>query len=159
MSIQEADAHTLVALINLRDIAERLGHPYSIVSEMLDVRNRALAEVTRADDFVVSSRLVSLMLAQISETKELNDVFNDLLTPEGSEIYLKPASDFVSLGTPLNFYTVVEAARRRGEIAVGYRVVAQANDADRGYGVVMNPNKAALITFGDGDRMIVVAQS
>jgi len=159
MSIQEADAHTLVALINLRDIADRLGHPYSIVSEMLDVRNRALAEVTRADDFVVSGRLVSLMLAQISETKELNDVFNDLLTPEGSEIYLKPAADFVSLGTPLNFYTVVEAARRRGEIAVGYRVAQHANDADRGYGVVMNPNKAAQITFADGDRMIVLAES
>jgi voltage-gated potassium channel Kch len=159
MSIQEADAHTLVALINLRDIAERMGHPYSIVSEMLDLRNRALAEVTRADDFVVSSRMVSLMLAQISETKELNDVFNDLLTPEGSELYLKPAEDYVALGRPLNFYTVVEAARRRGEIAVGYRVAEHANDADRAYGVVMNPNKAGLNTFREGDRMIVVAQS
>jgi len=159
MSIQEADAHTLVALINLRDIADRLGHPYSIVSEMLDVRNRALAEVTRADDFVVSSRLVSLMLAQISETKELNSVFNDLLTPEGSEFSLNPAADYVNLGVPLNFYTVVEAARRRGEIAVGYRVAEHANDADKLYGVVMNPNKAALSTFCDGDRVIVVAES
>jgi hypothetical protein len=146
-------------LIYLRDIANRMGHPYSIVSEMLDVRNRALAEVTRADDFVVSSRMVSLMLAQISETKELNDVFNDLLTPEGSELYLKPAEDYVALGKPLNFYTVVEAARRRGEIAVGYRVAEHANDADRAYGVVMNPNKAALNAFCEGDRMIVVAQS
>ena len=159
MSIQEADAHTLVALINLRDMADRLGHPYSIVSEMLDVRNRALAEVTRADDFVVSGRLVSLLLAQISETKELNDVFNDLLTPEGSELYLKPAADYVNLGTPLNFYTVVEAARRRGEIAVGYRVAGYANDADRAYGVVMSPNKAAINQFSEGDRIIVVAES
>jgi ion channel POLLUX/CASTOR len=159
MSIQEADAHTLVALLNLRDIADRLGHTFSIVSEMLDVRNRALAEVTRADDFVVSSRMVSLMLAQISETKELNAVFNDLLTPEGSELYLKPAGDYVALGKPLNFYTVVEAARRRGEIAVGYRVADHANDADRAYGVVINPNKAALATFSYGDRMIVVAEA
>ncbi len=159
MGIQEADAHTLVSLINLRDLADRLGHPYSIVSEMLDVRNRALAEVTRADDFVVSGRLVSLMLAQISETKELNDVFNDLLTPAGSELYLKPVSDFVALGQPLNFYTVVEAARRRGEIAVGYRVAQHANDPDRAYGVVMNPNKSALAVFREADRIIVVAES
>ncbi len=159
MSIQEADAHTLVALINLRDFADRLGHPYSIVSEMLDVRNRALAEVARADDFVVSGRMVSLMLAQISETKELNDIFNDLLTPEGSELYLKPASDYVKLGVPLNFYTVVEAARRHGEVAVGYCLAAHANLSDRGYGVVLSPNKAALNTFRAGDRMIVVALS
>ena len=36
-------------------------------SEMLDLRNRALAEVTRADDFIVSARLVSLLMAQVAE--------------------------------------------------------------------------------------------
>ena len=38
---------------------------------MLDVRNRELAEVTQADDFIVSDKLVSLMLAQVSENKDL----------------------------------------------------------------------------------------
>ena len=47
--------------------------------------------------------------------------FAELIDPEGSELYLKPADEYVEPGVPLNFYTVVEAARRRGEVAVGYR--------------------------------------
>src|SRR5207244_13161439 len=117
---QEADSRTLVTLLHLRDIAEQRGHRFNIVSEMLDVRNRQLAEVTRADDFIVSDNLVSLMLAQIAENKELSAVFQDLFDAEGNELYLKPAGDYVELERPVSFYTVVEAARRRGEVASGY---------------------------------------
>ena len=156
---QQADARTLVTLLHLRDIADRHGHPFSIVSEMLDVRNRALAEVTKADDFIVSDKLVSLMLAQISENKQLNAVFTDLFDPEGSEVYLKLAANYVKTGEPVNFYTVVEAARMRGEVAMGYRVTAHGNDAARSYGVVVNPDKAELITFADWDRIIVLAEN
>ena len=53
----------------------QVGRTFSIVSEMLDVRNRELAEVARADDFIVSARVLSLLLAQIAETPELADVF------------------------------------------------------------------------------------
>jgi hypothetical protein len=93
LSREEADAHTLMTLLHLRDIAQKCNHSFAIVSEMLDIRNRNLAEVTRADDFVVSDNLVSLMLAQISECRHLNAVFADLFDPEGSEIYLRPAGD------------------------------------------------------------------
>jgi len=156
---QQADARTLVTLLHLRDIADRFGHPFSIVSEMLDVRNRALAEVTKADDFIVSDKLVSLMLAQISENKELNAVFTDIFDPEGSEIYLKLAANYVVIGEPVNFYTVVEAARLRGEVAIGYRITALANDASRAYGVAVNPDKSQPITFAEWDRIIVLAEN
>lgn len=155
---QQADARTLITLLHLREIAERAGHPFSIVSEMLDVRNRNLAEATRADDFIVSDRLVSLMMAQVSENKALNAIFADIFDPEGSEIYLKPATDYVKPGVPVNFYTVVEAARRRNEVAIGYRLHAYANDAGRAYGVVVNPDKSDTVTFTERDRIVVVAE-
>ena len=158
LEAQQADARMLVTLLHLRDIAERGGHDFSIVSEMLDVRNRALAEVTQADDFIVSDKLISLMLSQVSENKELNAVLADIFDPEGSEIYLKPASDYVSLGEPLNFYTVVEAGRQRGEVALGYRLRAQANDPSKMYGVKVNPPKSVSLTFAEGDRIIVLAE-
>ena len=156
---QRADARTLITLLHLRDIAARLGHDFSIVSEMLDIRNRALAEVTRADDFIVSDRLVSLMLAQVSENKHLNAVFADIFDPEGAEIYLKPAGDYVRLGEPIDFYTVVEAARRRGEVALGYRLKADAEDAAKGYGVAVNPDKSRGVIFAPDDRIVVLAES
>ncbi|HLB49529.1 MAG TPA: hypothetical protein VJL59_21155 [Anaerolineales bacterium] len=156
---QQADAHTLITLLHLRDITDKSNSDVSIVSEMLDIRNRNLAEVTRADDFIVSEKLISLMLSQISENKELNAVFTDLFDPEGSEIYLKPASNYVEAGQPLNFYTVVEAARRRGEVALGYRLKAQETDVDQAYGVKVNPKKSESVTFSEGDRIIVLAES
>ncbi len=159
LSPQEADARTLVTLLHLRDIADRKGVDLSIVSEMLDVRNRQLAEVTRADDFIVSDRIVSLMLAQVSENKALNAVFADIFDPEGSEIYLKPAGDYVALDTPLTFYTVLESAQRRNEVAIGYRLAEDAGRADRAYGVRINPVKSETVRFGAKDRVVVVAES
>ena len=153
-----ADARTLITLLHLRDIAARLDRDFSIVSEMLDLRDRALAEVARADDFIVSDRLISLMIAQVAESKHLNAVFGDLLDPEGSEIYLKPAGDYVALGEAVPFLAVIEAARRRGEVAFGYRTAAVAEDAASGYGVSVNPPKAAPVTFAAADRIVVLAE-
>jgi hypothetical protein len=158
LDIQRADARTLVTLLHIRDIETRMGERFSLVSEMLDDRNRELAEVTKADDFIVSDKLLSLMLAQISENKHLKEVFTDLFDPEGSEIYVKPASDYVSLGKPVSFYTVLESARRRGEIAIGYTIRAQAAVAEKQYGVVVNPAKSKTVTFTEADSIVVLAE-
>ena len=156
---QEADARTLVTLLHLRDIAQRDETPFSIVSEMLDLRNRELAEATQVDDFIVSEHLISLMMSQLSENAELYDVFTDIFDPEGAEIYLKPVSDYVAPGTSVNFYTVVEAARRRGETPLGYRITAEANDAGKAYGVHTNPKKSEMVTFAPEDKVIVIAEN
>lgn len=155
---QEADAKTLVTLLHLRDMAQKDETPFSIVSEMLDLRNRELAEATQVDDFIVSEHLISLMMAQLSENAELFDVFTDIFDPEGAEIYLKPVGDYVGTGEPVNFYTVVEAARRRGEAALGYRITSEANDAGKSYGVHTNPKKSTQVTFRPEDKIIVIAE-
>jgi Trk K+ transport system NAD-binding subunit len=155
---QAADAKTLVTLLHLRDIAERDQTPFSIVSEMLDLRNRELAEVAKVDDFIVSEHLVSLMMSQLAENGELFDVFRDIFDPEGSEIYLKPASDYVATGAPVNFYTVVEAARRHGQTALGYRLAAEAGNGDKSYGVHTNPRKSEMVSFAPEDKVIVISE-
>jgi voltage-gated potassium channel Kch len=155
---QEADAKTLVTLLHLRDMAEADATPFSIVSEMLDLRNRELAEATQVDDFIVSEHLVSLMMAQISEDPDLYNIFMDLFDPEGTEIYLKPIGDYVATGQPVIFYTVVEAARRRGETAIGYRIVSEANVSQSDYGVHTNPKKSKAVTFNPDDKVIVIAE-
>lgn len=158
---EQADARTLMTLLHLRDLREgdgQVGVPMSIVSEMLDVRNRALAEVTRADDFIVGDQLVSLLLTQISENKQLNAVFADIFDPEGAEIYLKPAADYVALDREVNVATVVESARRRQEMLVGYRLRRHARDKEKSYGIVTNPLKSSVVRFAEGDNVIVLAE-
>jgi hypothetical protein len=160
MAPQPADTRTLVTLLHLRRIAEDAGKPISVVSEMIDVRNRELAEVARIDDFVVSNKLVSLMLAQASENEHLEEIFRDLLDEEGSEICLRPAADYVAVGETLNFYDVAEAARRRGEIAIGHHIPSQSRDDDvrRMGGIVINPPRAAPVAYTSQDRIIVLAR-
>ncbi len=159
LDVAKADARTLITLLHLRDISQRTGKRVSIVSEMLDINNRRLAEVTNADDFIVSDRLVSLMLSQISENKELNTVFKDLFSPEGSEVYLKPVENYVKTGGPVTFSTVVAAAAQKGEVAFGFKVLSQAGDATKSYGVVVSPKKSQPITFAPGDKLIVLAEN
>ncbi len=158
LDIQRADGKTLITLLQLRDIEDRAGVDLNIVSEMLDDRNRELAEVTNADDFIVSDKLISLMLSQVSENKKLTQVFDDLFSSVGSEVYLLPVEQYVAPGTAVNFYTVLEAARRRGETALGYRVAANAHKSDKGYGVTVNPVKTETVTFSAGDKIIVLAE-
>ncbi len=157
--IQEADAQTLITLLHLREIANQCEDAFSIVSEMLDSRNRELAEVAKADDFIVSQKLISLMLSQLSENQKLASVFQDLFDPQGVEIYLKPIDHYLHLTKPVSFYTLTEAAKRRNEVAIGYRIAAQANDPTAHYGVYLNPTKNQLIQFTHQDKIIVLAEN
>ncbi|MFH8729020.1 CASTOR/POLLUX-related putative ion channel [Streptomyces termitum] len=152
-----ADDRTLVTLLHLRDIEDSLGNPYSIVTEMNDDGNREVAQVTKADDFIVSTKMISLLLTQLTENPHLHAVFTDLFTPEGSEIYLKPASDYVARGAEADFATVIEAARRRGETAIGYRLAAH-GERPPSYGIFLNPPRTAPLTFGPTDTVIVFAE-
>ena len=158
LEVQEADAITLVTLLHLRDIAEKDETPFSIISEMLDLRNRELAEAAKVDDFIVSEHLVSLMLSQLSENSELMGVFTDIFDPEGAEIYLKPIGDYVTTGQPVNFYTITEAARRRGETAIGYRIMSESRNAEKAYGVITNPKKSEKVTFTPEDKLVVISE-
>lgn len=159
LSTQRADAKSLVTLLHLRDIKERDQLDFTVVTEMMDIRNYELATTARADDYIVSNRLISLMLAQVAENKGLNEVFSELLNPESAEVYLKPASYYVQVGQPVNFYTVVEAALQRSEVAFGYRIAANGSPPGQRFGVVINPPKSTELTFTLQDQIIVLGQN
>ena len=159
MEPQPTDTRTLVTLLHLRKIAEASGRHINVVSEMIDVRNRELAEVTRADDFVVSNKLVSLMLAQASENENLSAIFDELLDENGPEIYMRPAGTYVELGRPVTFFTITEACRRRGEVAIGYVRRREGETYKRNMGgVVVNPRKSEALVYEADDKLIVIAR-
>ncbi len=157
LSPKQADAATLVTLLHLRELKSRAKAEFTIVSEMLDPRNRELAEVTQADDFIISERLVSLVVAQLSEDWTRATILKTLFSSLGGELYLKPISSYVKTGIPVSFDTVLEATRSRGELAIGYRLLRYGRDASKNEGVVLNPKKSELIVFAPEDKVIVVA--
>ncbi|PTL55008.1 CASTOR/POLLUX-related putative ion channel [Paraconexibacter algicola] len=155
---QRADARTLVTLLHLRELTDKADKHVTIASEMLDEGNRELAQVTKVDDVIVSEQIVSLMLAQISENEHLAEVFDVLFSAEGSEVYLRDASTYVTPGEPVSFATLVAAARERGETAIGYRDASAAEDAAEAYGVRISPPKSALFPCTGRDKLIVLAE-
>ena len=154
MEMQDADAKTLVTLLHLREIMRETGVRLNTTSEMLDDRNRKLAEVTQADDFIVSDNLISMMMAQVAETADLDEVFSSLFQADGAEFYLRPAEWYVPLETAVTFYDVVAGAANRDETAIGVRWA----DADGKASVVVNPAKAGPYTFRAGDKIVVLAE-
>src|SRR3954454_17408118 len=153
LPVQRADARTLVTLLHLRDMVDRSGVAFTITSEMLDDRNRELAEVTKVDDVIVSDKLISLLVTQIAENRHLTAVFDELFSAEGSELYMRPAGDYLQLDTATTFATLVESASRRGEVAIGYRKAGGANG-----GVVVNPAKSERVELSEADRLVVLAE-
>ncbi len=98
------------------------------------------------------------MMSQLSENKNLDKVFRVLFSSEGSEIYIRPMTDYIKLGSTVDFYTVLEAAAQKGETAIGYRLMQFADDKTRGYGVNVNPKKSEKHTFGEHDKIVVLAE-
>ena len=96
-------------------------------------------------------------LTQLSENENLAAVFAELFAAEGSEIYLRPASGYVQLGREMTYATVVEAARRRREVAVGYRIEEGEGDPSPA-GFRLNPRKSERVRFDEDDRVIVLAE-
>ncbi len=156
--IQEADAQTLITLLHIRNISEKTGVKFNMVSEMLDIRNRQLADITSANDFIVSDKLVSLLMSQVSENKYLMRVFEDLFDADGSEIYIKPAKEYVKPNVDINFYTILESAAQKNEVAIGYRIMAEAKMAEKGYGVYVNPKKSKVFRLSEEDTVIVLSE-
>lgn len=158
-NIMDADARNLITLLHARSIIQKSKKDITIVSQMMDERNRAVADQAKADDFIISEKIISQYMAQISENKFLYPLFNELFTNEGSEIYFNKISDYVQIGEPTNFYTLVKSASSRNESAIGYRKSASRYDVNNNYGVKMNPDKDEKIIFDSSDQIIVLAKT
>ncbi|MFD9570117.1 NAD-binding lipoprotein [Streptomyces sp. NPDC059982] len=173
------DDRTLVTLLHLRALEQAAGRELAVVTEMADDRNRLLAPAREGADFIVGSRLISLLMTQIAEDGDLGAVFDCLLASTGDTLHLRPAADYVVTGRPVGYATVVEAGRRRGHCVIGYRLQPDGPDPDgrdgveggegvecgegaggpRGaaHGLRINPDKREAVRFGPQDAVLVLA--
>jgi ion channel POLLUX/CASTOR len=159
LGTQAADARTLVTLLHTRDIIRQLGATPRIVSELLDDRNRVLAQVTNVDDVIVSGQIVSLITTQLSEDQRLGEVFDQLLRSGGCEIYLRPVDRYVdAASSAVSFATLVAAGARYGESVIGYCLNHEVGMPAREW-VRLNPSKSESFQPEPGDRVVVLAEN
>ena len=151
---EKKDAKILLILLQLRYLSEARGYHLNVTSEMLRVENQKLAQVANVNDFVISNNLTSLIVTQVSQSRELKAIFEELLREEGSEIYVRPARNYIVTGQPVDYYTACESAARQREVLIGYRLL---NGESGNMEIVINPPKATEMTFRDTDSFIVIA--
>ncbi|TEX51620.1 MAG: hypothetical protein B7C55_04605 [Actinomycetales bacterium mxb001] len=161
LSYQEADARALLALLNIRRWYDSqpasLRRP-NLVAELLDVNDEIIGEIARPDDFIVSERLVSLALAQLSENPQIYPVLRRLLDADGVQVQLLGWED-VPLKGASGFGDVVSACRSVGAIAIGVQTgIGEGGDVSRAK-VVINPNKASQLDLGPRDRAVVLVRT
>lgn len=150
--IQQADAVTLVTLIHLRNAAKSNNRKFSITTEIIDDNNRELINNPDVCDFIISSNLISSILAQLSEEKRLCHVFGELFRADGSEIYIRKISNYCSIGNKINFATLVESAALKNETAIGY---VKENLVPE---FIINPLKDVVFEINENDSLIVLAE-
>jgi hypothetical protein len=57
----------------------------------------------------------------------------------------------------VNFYTIIAAAQRKGETAIGYRLLSEADQAEQFFGMHINPDKSVPIHFSNQDQVVAIS--
>lgn len=152
LEAEEADARTLMLQLLLTDIAKEIGAELPLIIEMNTRRNQLLSQRMRATDFVIGSSITAKMMAQISELRSKKDILNDLISYDGSAIYMKPITRYIKTDAPVDYFTLSASAARYGEIAIGYKMFNE----DGTFAIVVNPHGRDKMTFGKCDDLIVI---
>ncbi|NBR93649.1 MAG: hypothetical protein EBT44_02190 [Actinobacteria bacterium] len=152
----DADAQTLLALLAVNTLKQWGAFGYGrarIIAEILDSNNVELARVVAVEDLVVSDRLASLMMTQLSQSPHLSPIFQQLFGPGGVYLSAKPINYYVASGEMM-YAQLVAAGRARGEVIIGYRD----NEAGEGLtaGIHLNPAKDSKFMAKPGDQAIVI---
>ena len=171
---ETTDSETIVILLLLRKIFEAHNEKNGnsgdhdtngkskrtkLISEVMDSRNQELVARAGVNDFIISNRLVSMLLAQISENAEIRHVYENLFSEDGSEIYLKPASlYFDEFPAKVTFADMMGIAQKRGEVCIGVKIQADEKAIDKNFGVTLIPEKNTVYTLQPQDNLVVVSE-
>lgn len=151
MDVDSDDIKNIYMLLRLRDLRTRFNLDFNITAEMRKGSNQQLVVDDDNTDFVVSSNMSSLFLAQLSESPELLPVFTEILSNEGNEVYLKTAYELHCMGNK-TIAELRQIALSQGYIMLGYR---KKNSLD----TVFNPPLDTEVELNHSDFVVVIGEN
>lgn len=159
-SADKIDSDTLIILLWLRKIKEGGNHDNTkIITQVLNSENQEIITQTDVDDFIISNKLITMILAQLSEAPLIKLVYDDLFSEDGSEIYVKPAHlYFETFPNKLVFADLIGIAAQRSEVCLGIRKASLRKDAQSNFGVKLNLDKVEEIVLEEGDFLVVLSE-
>lgn len=90
-NMMSCDSRSLVSLLIMQDIQKKLYDerrktdpnikvPCDPISEILDSRTKSLLAVANCKGYIMSNQIISSVIAQVSEEKDINAVLREILT-------------------------------------------------------------------------------
>ena len=111
------------------------------------------------DDFIISNKLITMILAQLSEEPLIKTFYDDIFSEDGSEIYVKPSTlYFEEFPQKITFAEAMEIANKRDEICLGIRKGDLSKDVASNFGVTLNLEKDAQIELTEHDFLVVLSE-
>ncbi len=151
---EDSDARNIMLLLRLRDIKERLKKTFSITAEMCRDDNRNLIHGEDFTEFIVSSNMAAMVLAQIASNPALYDTFHELLSNEGNEFSLKTGAFLEKLvGVDCTVAEIRRELIHKHCILVGF-----IDDNDGKPVTVLNPDISKTVCLSPADKLIVIGE-
>lgn len=147
LSYTDSDAQTITTVLLLRQLTEKMQRPCPLICEILNVESRDLLDQSLGVSFVLSNEITSRLISQVSLDLGLCDVFQELFSPEGCEIYLK-RHEFYTDGSK-TWLDIQSRAQSINEVAIGFFTSK---------GPVLNPAQDLERVFEPGDKVIVISE-
>lgn len=156
----KVDSDTLIILLILRKLQEENPASHAkIITQVLNSDNKDIILQTSVDDFIISNKLITMILAQISEEPLVKVLYDDLFSEDGSEIYVKPAHlYFTSFPQEVRFIDIINLGFKRDEICLGIRKGDLSSNSEENFGVRLNPAKDEVITMTENDFLVVLSE-
>jgi hypothetical protein len=159
---QQIDSENIVTLLLLRSIFQETGlaeGDTKLITEVLESQNNALIAKAGVKDMIISNRLISMITAQISESRGIRDVYDNIFQEDGSEIYLKPLSLYFSdFPVQARFADLIAVAQTREEVCFGIKIKEQEENPNANHGVKLIPLKDEMLQLNADDCLVVVAE-
>ena len=126
---------------------------------MNTAEDQMLLQIAEVNDFVVGSDIANRILSQVSNEPSLHELFVELLESEGSEIYLKRASEYVVTNKEMTFGDIQAAVMFRGdstahEICLGIKRAGERSKK----AIEMNIPRDNEVMLADEDQLVIVSQ-
>ena len=149
LSEEQSDIENMLLYLRLNKLRERTNANWTLITELNSDENRELIEDESNDDFIVSSNIMSIMLAQMIEDYRLRQIFIELLSSHGINIIIDDAFKYTIEEEKIANLRV--KLLRNGAILLGYILY---NNDNKKY--VYNPNRNQIVDFEYGDKLILI---
>ncbi len=157
-SADKIDSDTLIILLLLRKVVSK-NNGLHIITQVLNSENQEIITQTNVDDFIISNKLITMILAQLSEEALMKNFYDDIFSEDGSEIYVKPATlYFDTFPQNITFADAVFCAHQRDEICLGIRKGHLSKSLEDNFGIKLNPEKDMAIELTENDFLIVLSE-